>query len=177
MNIKYIKAPSQAGLLLCLGAGKGEVKNVNENNLIPGSQRSLSELRKIGAKGGRKSGESRRRKKSMREKMKILLSLPACDNDLEELKAIGIEIEDSDNEMVIIKGLFLKAATGDVSAIREIRNILGKDNSSEELALKKKELELKEKQQSGDTDEGKMVKAWIEALVGDEGNEEQEKER
>lgn len=96
---------------------------------------------------------------------------------MEELKAIGIEIEDSDNEMVIIKGLFLKAATGDVSAIREIRNILGKDNSSEELALKKRELELKEKQQSGDTDEGKMVKAWIEALVGDEGNEEQEKER
>lgn len=154
-----------------------EVKYVNENNLIPGSQRSLSELREIGAKGGRKSGESRRRKKSMREKMKILLSLPACDNDLEELKAIGIEIEDSDNEMVIIKGLFLKAATGDVAAIREIRNILGKDNSSEELALKKRELELKEKQQSGDTDEGKMVKAWIEALVGDEGNEEQEKER
>ena len=107
----------------------------------------------------------------MKEKMKILLSLPACDNDLEELKAIGIETEDSDNEMVIIKGLFLKAATGDVAAIREIRNILGKDNSSEELALKKKELELKEKQQSGDTDESKMVKAWIEALIGDEGNE------
>ena len=105
---------------------------MNENNLIPGSQRSLSELRKIGAKGGRKSGESRRRKKSMREKMKILLSLPACDNDLEELKAIGIEIEDSDNEMVIIKGLFLKAATGDVSAIREIRNILGDEGNEEQ---------------------------------------------
>lgn len=40
-----------------------------------------------------------------------------------------------------------------------------------------RELELKEKQQSGDTDEGKMVKSWIEALVGDEGNEQQEKEQ
>lgn len=45
---------------------------------------------------------------------------------------------------MILKGLFLKAAEGDVQAVREIRNILGKDNSSAELALKKKELKMKE---------------------------------
>ncbi len=117
---------------------------MNNENLIPFSKRSTSEVREAGAKGGKKSGEVRRRKKSMREKMKLLLSLPACDNDAEQLRAIGIDAEDSDNEMVILKGLFLKAAEGDVSAIREIRNILGKDNSSEELALKKKELKMKE---------------------------------
>lgn len=117
---------------------------MNEKNLIPNSKRTPSELREQTSKGGKKSGEARRRKKSMREKMKLLLSLPACDNDMEQLHAIGVETEDSDNEMVILKGLFLKAAEGDVAAVREIRNILGKDNSSEELALKKKELKMKE---------------------------------
>ena len=117
---------------------------MNENNLIPNSKRSPSEVRENGAKGGKKSGETRRRKKSMKEKMKLLLSLPACDSDLKELELLGIPVEESDNEMVILKGLFLKAAAGDVAASKEIRNILGKDNSSEELALKKKELALKE---------------------------------
>lgn len=118
----------------------------NEHNLIPNSERTPSELREQTSKAGKKSGEVRRRKKSMREKMKLLLSLPACDNDMEQLQALGIPVEDSDNEMVILKGLFLKAAEGDVSASKEIRNILGKDNSSAELELKKKELKLKESQ-------------------------------
>ena len=82
---------------------------------------------------------------------------------------MGIPIEESDNEMVILKGLFLRAATGDVAASKEIRNILGKDNSSEELALKKKELALKEKQLTGEND---IVKNWVEAVIGSDENEE-----
>lgn len=121
-----------------------EVVTLNDNNLIPNSERSPSEVRENAAKGGRKSGETRRRKRDMKAKLKMLLDLPACDNDLAELEALGIPAEDSDNEMVILKGLFLKAAEGDVQAVREIRNILGKDNSSAELALKKKELKMKE---------------------------------
>ena len=144
---------------------------MNNENLIPFSKRSTSEVREAGAKGGKKSGEVRRRKKSMREKMKLLLSLPACDNDAEQLRVIGIDAEDSDNEMVILKGLFLKAAEGDVSAIREIRNILGKDNSSEELALKKKELKMKEDQLSGDTAENSFVKSWVDGVIDGEEND------
>lgn len=125
---------------------------MNEHNLIPNSERSPSEVRENGAKGGRKSGESRRRKKSMKQKLELLLSLPACDNDMAELEALGVSPDDMDNEMVIVKALFLKAAAGDVAAIREVRNFLGNDNSAEELRLRKKdsrrkdkELELKEK--------------------------------
>lgn len=118
----------------------------NENNLIPAAHKLTVEEQ---SKGGCSSVRSRRRKKSMKQKMQLLLSLPPCDNDLLELEALGIEPEDSDNEMVILKGLFLKAANGDVAAVKEIRNILGKDNSSAELELRKKELKLKE--QSKDT--------------------------
>lgn len=145
-----------------------EVVTLNENNLIPNSKRSPSEVRENGAKGGRKSGETRRRKKSMREKMKLLLSLPACDSDMDQLQAIGVDTEDSDNEMVILKGLFLKAAEGDVQAVREIRNILGKDNSSEELVLKKKELKLKESAMRSDKAESQETPMLYKALEDDQ---------
>lgn len=118
----------------------------NEKNLIPAAHKLTVEEQ---SKGGSSSVRSRRRKKSMKQKMQLLLSLPAYDNELQELSVLGVDIEDSDNEMVILKGLFLKAATGDVAAVREIRNILGKDTSSAELELRKKELKLKE--QSKDT--------------------------
>ena len=138
---------------------------MNENNLIRPEDLTSSELRERARKAGKASAAARRKRKSMKEKMKLLLSLPACDSDLAELEALGIPTEESDNEMVILKGLFLKAASGDVAAAKEIRNILGKDNSSEELALKKKELAIKEKQLSGDTGENDIIKMWIKAVT------------
>ena len=144
---------------------------MNENNLIRPEDLTSSELRERARKAGKASAAARRKRKSMKEKMKLLLSLPACDSDLAELEALGIPTEESDNEMVILKGLFLKAASGDVAAAKEIRNILGKDNSSEELALKKKELAIKEKQLSGDTGENDIIKMWIKAVTEGEKNE------
>ena len=122
---------------------------MNEKNLIPGAHKLTVEEQ---SRGARASAESRRRKKSMKEKMKLLLSLPAADNDKETLAALGVLPEDMDNEMVLVMSLFLKAASGDVPAIREIRDLLGIDNAAEELKLrnkdskrKDKELEIKEK--------------------------------
>lgn len=144
---------------------------MNENNLIRPEDLTPSERRESARKAGKASAEARRKKKSMREKMKLLLSLPACDSDMSELEALGIPIEESDNEMVILKGLFLKAADGDVSAVREIRNILGKDNSSEELALKRKELKLKEQaaktQEPEETEEPMLYEALTEDKIND----------
>ena len=48
---------------------------MNEDNLIPNSERSPSELREMGRKGGIKSGESRRRKKRLREKAALLAEI------------------------------------------------------------------------------------------------------
>lgn len=141
---------------------------MNEHNLIRPEDLTSRELRERASKAGKASVASRRRKKSMREKMKLLLSLPACDNDLEQLQALGIPAEESDNEMVILKGLFLKAAEGDVSASKEIRNILGKDNSSTELELKKKELRLKEAALRSDKAESQEEPLLYKALGADE---------
>lgn len=54
-----------------------EEKKVNDGNLIPNSERSPSELREMGRKGGIKSGEVRRRNKRLRENATILAEIIA----------------------------------------------------------------------------------------------------
>lgn len=120
----------------------------NEENLIPFDKRSENEARELGSIGGKNSGASRRRKRDMKAKMKLLLSLPAADNDREQFVAMGIDTDDMDNEMVLVKALFLSAAEGDVKAFDRIMDILGKSVQREELALKKKAL-TKEKSAAG----------------------------
>ena len=61
----------------------------NEQNLIPfTSNQSREEAKKNGAKGGRKSGEVRRKRKAMKEQAELLLSLPfkLTDRNGNELK-------------------------------------------------------------------------------------------
>ncbi len=111
----------------------------NEKNLVPQTERSPSEAREMGRKGGIASGAARRRKKSLKQKMQLLLSLPAAGNDQAELAAMGVEPGDMDNEMVLIKALFLAAAEGDTKAFDRIQDVLGRTVAREELALKKQE--------------------------------------
>ena len=84
----------------------------------------------------------------MKQKMKALLELPAAANDREQLEALGISPDDMDNEMVLVMSMFLSAAQGDTKAFDRVIQILGKDIAHEELALKKRELKLKEKASS-----------------------------
>ena len=111
----------------------------NEKNLVPFDERSEKEARELGQKGGIASGAARRRKKNLKQKMQLLLSLPAADNDQAELSAIGVDPEDMDNEMVLVKALFLAAAEGDTKAFDRIQDVLGRTVAREELALKKQE--------------------------------------
>ena len=121
---------------------------MNEKNLTPFSERSVSEAREAGSKGGKASGETRRRKRDMKQKMKALLELPAAANDKEQLQALGVDPDDMDNEMVLVMAMFLGAAGGDVKAFDRVMQLLGKDIGHEELALRKRELKLKEKASS-----------------------------
>lgn len=117
---------------------------MNEKNLIQNSNRSRAEVEKIQSNGGKASGETRRRKRDMKQKMKALLELPAAANDREQLEAIGIDPDDMDNEMVLVLTMFLNAAQGDTKAFDRVMQILGKDIGHEELALKKQELKLRQ---------------------------------
>lgn len=126
---------------------------MNEKNLIQNSNRSRNEAEKLSRLGGQHSGETRRRKRDMKQKMKALLELPAAVNDKEQLEALGVSPEDMDNEMVLVMAMFLGAAGGDVKAFDRVMQLLGKDLGHEELALRKRELKLKEKAASDSNSE------------------------
>lgn len=48
---------------------------MNDENLIPNSERSPSELREMGRKGGIRSGEVRRQNKRIRESAELLAKI------------------------------------------------------------------------------------------------------
>jgi len=92
--------------------------------------RSKREERERGKKGGQKSGEGRRNKKLLKEHMELLLSLPTQKrSQIKAMRQMGIEEDEMDNKMALTVALFIKATSGDVSAIKEIRNLIGEEES------------------------------------------------
>lgn len=73
----------------------------NNENLVSLATRTTEEKREIGIKGGIASGEARRKKKSLREKAQLLMSLSIQDKD-ELIKAteLGLDAKDVDIEMM-----------------------------------------------------------------------------
>lgn len=106
---------------------------MNEKNLIPFSKRSKSEARENGSKGGKKSGEVRRKKRDMKAVMEQLLSLsPTSQSDYKFLFNQGVDLDSLDpdfinNMLVVNAALLAKAKTGDVFAIKELRSIIRDD--------------------------------------------------
>lgn len=134
----------------------------NERNLVPNSARTPSERRENASKAGIASGKARRRKKSLKQKMQLLLSLPPAENDQTELSAMGVDPDDMDNEMVLVKALFIAAAAGDTRAFDRIQDVLGRSVAREELALKKQE--AKRKAAAG-TDAEDRIGSYLDALA------------
>lgn len=134
----------------------------NEKNLVPFDERSEKEARELGQKGGIASGKARRRKKNLKQKMQLLLSLPAADNDQSELATMGVDPEDMDNEMVLVKALFIAAAAGDTRAFDRIQDVLGKSVAREELALKKQEAK---RRAAAGTDTENRIGSYLDTLA------------
>ena len=108
----------------------------NEKNLIPMDQRSQSEARELGQKGGIASGISRRRKRSLKEAADLYLSLPVSDRKMwNKISRRGVDPEDIDNQMAMIIGLTIAATAGDAKAAKVIVDLLGEDAHSEEAAV------------------------------------------
>ncbi len=113
----------------------------NEKNLIPNSERTSEERRKIAAAGGRASGVSRRRKKSLKATMRAILDLPVTSQeDYGRLAELGVPVEEHDNQTLMLVGLFQAAANGSVKAVHEIRSILQEQT---ETPLEAKERKLR----------------------------------
>lgn len=118
----------------------------NEENLIPMDQRSQSEAREMGRKGGIASGAARRRKRALKEAADIYLALPVSDKrKRNRLARKGLDPEEIDNQMAMIVGLAEAATEGDSRAGRLIVDILGEDGKADpaedQLAKAKEMLE------------------------------------
>ena len=98
----------------------------NEQNLMPMENRSPSEAREMGRKGGIASGVSRRRKKSLKEAADLYLSLPVSDRRRwNKIARRYVEPCDIDNQMAMIIGLTEAATAGDARAAKAIIDLLG----------------------------------------------------
>lgn len=104
----------------------------NEQNLIPFSERSESEAREYGTKGGVASGESRRRKRNLKAAAEYYLSLSPTDNKTwNSLSLDGVDPEDIDNQMAIVAGMTKAAIHGDPKAAKIVVDIIGKDDDTD----------------------------------------------
>ena len=130
------------------------------DNLIPQSERTKEEQRKIATKGGIASGKARRKKKLIKEQLELLLSLPLKDeNAKRKLEQIGIDADNLDNQMAMIISIWNKALKGDIQAFNSIRDSVGEKpsdiveniNYTKEEAEKYKKLSVEElKKLAGD---------------------------
>lgn len=124
----------------------------NEKNLIPfTSEQSREEAAKNGAKGGRASGVARRRKKSMKQMMELLLDKPASTpEDWQLIADIGLNFDGWNNEevtnlLIVNAALLKKAKSGDVNAIKELRNIIQDDAyQKHKMKLEKEYLKIEQ---------------------------------
>lgn len=116
----------------------------NKQNLIPieeiNSRRTREEHSRDSRKGGQKSGKVRRKRKEMKKQVELLLSLPfnlkdKYGNELKRvLEDLGIDEENVDNQMAMIVALWRTALSNgrnQVSAVQELRDIIGDKNEEE----------------------------------------------
>ena len=87
----------------------------NIDNLVPNSERTPDERRENARKAGVASGESRRRRKQMREALDELLSRGYVDGSGKEI----------DGTTILMTRVYRKAMDGDMKAIQFIRDTVG----------------------------------------------------
>lgn len=102
----------------------------NEKNLVPIKSLSKEEAKKRGSNGGKKSAESRRKKKLLKDCMLDLLDLPVSGvKEYNKLARMGLDAENIDNRALLTAALFLKGASGDVAAFKEIKELIGEQKT------------------------------------------------
>lgn len=95
----------------------------NEQNL---RKLTTDEAREIGRIGGQRSGETRRMKRTLREQMEMLLSLPVKDEQTKDfIESLGVDPETIDNATAITLSMYQEALKGNTKAFELIRDTLG----------------------------------------------------
>ena len=103
-----------------------------DKNLKPINQRPVEEQRQMRLNAGKASGAVRRRKKQLRQLMQDLLAKDVMDaKQLRKVANMGYDEDEIDNATLLVVCLFKRACLGDVSAIKEVRNLIGEDTTAD----------------------------------------------
>ena len=109
----------------------------NTKNLIPVTKRTRQEQIAISRKGGKVSGEARRKKACLRKTLDELLTMDVSDDRLKQkLEEMGLH---ADNQTLLCVIMLEKAIKGNVRAAEWIANIIG--------AYKKDKLDIQEQKE------------------------------
>ena len=125
---------------------------MNEKNLVPNSERSPSELREMRKNGGKKSGETRRRKKALKSLMNDLLSSDIVNDDIYN-STVDMGCNDPTYGAAVVAAMVRQAALGDTKAFNAIVDLIGEGSSGERVKLQKKQVALQEKKLSGEEEQ------------------------
>lgn len=115
---------------------------MREENLIPQAHELTVEEQSM---GGKVSGEKRRRLRDMKSSMNALLRQPAGERAKKYAKLVEDYKEDPTLQDEMLAALLAVALTGDVQAVKQVREIVRDDDrlkiEQERLKLEKKKLE------------------------------------
>lgn len=115
---------------------------MREENLIPQAHELTVEEQSM---GGKVSSEKRRRLRDMKSSMNALLRQPAGERAKKYAKLVEDYKEDPTLQDEMLAALLALALTGDVQAIKQVREIVRDDDrlkiEQERLKLEKKKLE------------------------------------
>lgn len=125
---------------------------LNDKNLVPFTERSESEVREINSRGGKKSGETRRRKKALKSLMNDLLSSDIVNDDIYN-SAIDMGCDNPTYGAAVVAAMVRQAALGDTKAFNAIVDLIGEGSSGERVKLQKKQVALQEKKLSGEEEQ------------------------
>ena len=103
----------------------------NEENLIPNSMRSPSEVRENGRKGGKRSGEVRSANAEMRKRLEQIVKMTLKEGKADKIKNLA---EAKGANLTVSDALLVKLVTmalgGNIKAISKLMELMGMDNQA-----------------------------------------------
>ena len=107
--------------------------NLNEKNLIPNNERSPSEVRENGRKGGIASGQARREKKTIQKILSDLLDSEIKDSPqfAKLASKMGVESDKSVKDIFTMVCLLNSVKSGNLGDLERLSKLLGEDKQNE----------------------------------------------
>ena len=105
----------------------------NEQNLTGHGfdERTAEEQREIASKGGKASGEARRRKRSLREAMQTMLALELSEKEISDLAKKGYDAETQLDALTA--AALMSAKRGNSQAFANVMRLLGEETLNIEI--------------------------------------------